>query len=121
MTGAIYNFAGPSSPSTLPVRPLGSWNEYEIRVDQQNYSVRLNGSLITNFTFTPGSDPSHPDRGLPSTNSVPRYIGLQTHSGRVGFRNIQIMDLAAVPPTAAAETPQLARGRAKRPSTIAAS
>jgi choline dehydrogenase-like flavoprotein len=86
-TGAIYSFAGPSS---LPVKPLGEWNSYEISVQGQHYIVRLNGVPVTDFTFTPGSDPAHPDRGLPTTNAVPRFIGLQTHTGRVAFRRIQI-------------------------------
>jgi len=92
-TGAIYNFAGPMNPDALPVRPLGQWNEYEIRVQGQTYTVLLNGKQITQFTFTVGSDGQHPDRGLPSTANAPRYIGLQTHTGRVAFRNIQLKKL----------------------------
>jgi hypothetical protein len=32
-------------------------------------------------------------RGLPSTPAAPSFIGLQTHTGRVAFRNIQIRAL----------------------------
>jgi hypothetical protein len=31
-----------------------------------------------------------PDRGLPSTDASPRFMGVQTHTGRVAFRNIRI-------------------------------
>jgi hypothetical protein len=89
-SGAIYSFAGPSS---VPVKPLGEWNEYEITVQGQQYSVRLNGINVTNFTFVAGSDAAHPDRGLPTTNAVPRFVGLQTHTGRLAFRRIQIKAL----------------------------
>jgi hypothetical protein len=89
-TGAIYSLAGPGS---VPVKPLGEWNSYEITVQGQQYAVRLNGADVTNFTFVPGSDAAHPDRGLPGTNAVPRFIGLQTHTGRVAFRRIQIKAL----------------------------
>ena len=89
-TGAIYSFAAPTS---LPVRPLGEWNAYHITVQGQHYIVRLNGILVTDYTFVVGSDASHPDRGLPSTSAVPRFVGLQTHTGRVAFRNIQIKAL----------------------------
>ena len=65
----------------------------KLRVDQQNYTVVLNGIPVTNFSFTVGSDPAHPDRGLPSTTSVPRFIGLQSHTGRVMFRNVRIKAL----------------------------
>jgi choline dehydrogenase-like flavoprotein len=92
-TGAIYSFAGPNNPGMLPVRPLGQWNEYEIRVQGQTYTVFLNAEQITAFTFVPGSDGQHPDRGLPSTADTPRYIGLQRHTGRVAFRNIRLKKL----------------------------
>lgn len=89
-TGAIYNFAGPANPNALPIKPLGEWNALEIRAQGQVYTVKLNGTQVTNFTFVAGSDPAHPDRGLPSTNAAPRFVGLQTHTGRVSFRRIQI-------------------------------
>ena len=89
-TAAIYSFAGASS---TPVKPLGEWNAYEITVQGQHYKVRLNGVDVTDFTFVAGSDAAHPDRGLPTTNASPRFIGLQTHTGRVAFRNVQIKAL----------------------------
>ncbi len=94
-TGAIYNFAAPNNPNALPVRPPGEWNQYEIQVQDQTYTVILNGQEVTRFTFTVGSDAQHPDRGLPSTAAVPRYIGLQSHPSvsRVAFRNIQLKPL----------------------------
>jgi hypothetical protein len=93
LTGAIYDLAGPANPATLPVNPPGQWNEFEIRADGQNYTVSLNGVQVTTFAFTVGSDPLHPDRGLPSTVGDPRFIGLQAHTGRVAFRKIQIRSL----------------------------
>ena len=98
-TGAIYNFQGPTNPDNLPIKPIGEWNTYEIRVQGQTYTVLLNNQQINQFTFVAGSDPQFPDRGLPSTPAVPRYIGLQTHPGaspgvsRVAFRKIQIQAL----------------------------
>lgn len=115
-TAAIYSFAGPNSPATLPVNPLGQWNQYEIRVEGQNYQVTLNGQVVTNFTFTVGGDPLHADRGLPSTPQVPRYIGLQTHTGNVVFRNIQVQALqpAAPVPPAQTQSPAAVVGRGRR-------
>jgi len=89
-TGAIYSFAGSAS---MPVKPLGEWNSYEITVQGQHYTVTLNGVSVTDFQFVAGSDAAHPDRGLPSTIANPRFIGLQTHTGRVAYRNIQIKAL----------------------------
>ncbi|HVG23651.1 MAG TPA: family 16 glycoside hydrolase [Thermoanaerobaculia bacterium] len=90
-TGAIYDLQGPTG--TLHVRPPGEWNAFEIRVENQTYTVRLNGDDVTTFTFTEGSDAAFPKRGLPSTPAEPRFIGLQTHTGRVLYRRIQIRAL----------------------------
>jgi len=89
-TSAIYGLKGPTNPNTLPVLGLGEWNSYEISVTGNVYEVSLNGAMVTTYTFVPGSDPQHPDRALPGTIAVPRFVGLQTHTGRVAFRNIQI-------------------------------
>lgn len=87
-TAAIYELKGPTG--TLNVRPPGEWNAFEIRVENQTYTVILNGQEVNRFTFTEGSDAAFPKRGLPSTEAEPRFIGLQTHTGRVLFRRIQI-------------------------------
>jgi choline dehydrogenase-like flavoprotein len=83
-TGAIYGFAGPDNPDALPVRPPGEWNEFEIHVSGQDYTVFLNGVQITQYQNL------DPNRGVPSAAGAPSYIGLQTHTGRVAFRKIQI-------------------------------
>lgn len=89
-TGAIYDFAGPQNPNALPVNPPGQWNEFAIRAQGQHYEVDLNGQTVTTFDFVVGSDAAHPGRGLPSTQADPRFMGLQTHTGRVAFRNIRV-------------------------------
>ncbi len=85
-TGAIYGEAG-QTLSPIPARPVGEWNEYEIRVKGQTYTVLLNGHQVTEFRNTSAG------RGQPSTPSAPSFIGLQTHTGRVAFRNIRIKAL----------------------------
>lgn len=94
-TGAIYGFQTPTNSGGEQAKPIGEWNSYEIRVQNQTYTVKLNGQTINTFTFVAGSDPTYPDRALPSTAAAPRYIGLQTHGGqsRVAFRYIQIKPL----------------------------
>ena len=86
-TAAIYGFAGPNDPANLPVNAPGQWNQFEIRVQDQNYDVSLNGTQVTHY--------ANPDagRGLPSTPAAPSFIGLQAHTGRVGFRRIQLKAL----------------------------
>jgi hypothetical protein len=85
-TAAIYSFKGPTDGPVV-VRPVGEWNDYEITVDGADFTVALNGSVVNRFHFT--GDPQSPQRGLPSAPGSPRFIGLQTHTGTVLFRNIQ--------------------------------
>ncbi|HVT15620.1 MAG TPA: family 16 glycoside hydrolase [Thermoanaerobaculia bacterium] len=82
-TGAIYGFAGPANPDALPVKAPGQWNEFEIHAEGQRYTVFLNGEKITEYL---NPDPA---RGTES----PSFIGLQTHTGRVAFRKIQIKEV----------------------------
>lgn len=86
-TAAIYGLAAPADPANLPVNPPGEWNQFEIRAQGQVYDVFLNGTHVTHYV---NPDPA---RGLPSTTGAPSFIGLQTHTGRVGFRRIQIKAL----------------------------
>jgi choline dehydrogenase-like flavoprotein len=83
-TGAIYN--EPSQTRSLrPARPAGEWNDFEIRVQEQSYTVFLNGEQVTSF-----QNP-HANRGLLGTPRAPSFIGLQAYPGsRVAFRNIRI-------------------------------
>jgi hypothetical protein len=86
-TGAIYNEDN-QILTQQPANPAGQWNEFEIRVQGQTYTVFLNGSQVTQFQNT------DPMRGLPSTMAAPSFIGLQSHFGsRVAFRKIRFMAL----------------------------
>lgn len=82
-TGAIYNEAA-QTITPVTAKPLGEWNEFEIAVKGQSYSVKLNGKLVTTFQ-------NHDVmRGVPSTSTMPSFIGLQSHTGRVSFRKLRI-------------------------------
>jgi hypothetical protein len=72
-TGAIYSFSPPLADAANPV---GQWNQYQITVVGQQYTVRLNGTLVNKFT---------------GNRALSGYIGLQNHhpSSRVVFRNIR--------------------------------
>jgi hypothetical protein len=64
---------------------LGNGTNIEIKVDGADITV--NGQIVNQFHFT--GDLQTPRRGKPSTPQDPRYIGLQTHTGRLFFRRIQ--------------------------------
>src|SRR3954469_18554405 len=84
-TGAIYGFKGPDLASVT--HSVGEWNDYEITVNGPDITVSLNGQTLNQFHFT--GDPQSPRRRQPSTSQDPRFIGLQTHTGRLLFRHIQ--------------------------------
>jgi hypothetical protein len=77
-TGAIYTFA-PSS--RIASRPVGQWNTYEIKAKGKDFTVTLNGELVSSL-----KNGNRPLKG---------HIGLQYHhfGSRVQFRNIRIKRL----------------------------
>jgi len=85
-TGAIYTVKAPDL--SLASHGVGEWNRFTITANEQNYDVTMNDvPLITGFSF--GGGPTFAPRGSPSTTADPRFVGLQTHTGRVLFRKIQ--------------------------------
>jgi len=85
-TGALYE-----QPGTY-VRPSdslpGTWRHFEIAVRGARVTVTLDGALVSDTTFS--GDPQYPDRARPSAPGAPRFIGLQTHTGAVMFRNVRL-------------------------------
>jgi hypothetical protein len=89
-TGAIYNIPiGPGAGHQIyqrgPVLVPGEWYDYEIDVKGNTYRVRLNGEETSVFTNV------DPYRGKgPGQDRFSGYIGLQSHTGRVSFRDIRV-------------------------------
>ena len=80
-TGAIYDFAAPSTTATsFTSNEPGKWNTFEIHAIGQNYAVILNNKRITQFT---------------GNRQLEGYIGLQNHDARsrVRFGKISIREL----------------------------
>jgi hypothetical protein len=90
-TGAIYDVpcgAAPGEQQRTPGPRLepGAWNQYVVEVRGDAYRVILNGRQTTMFINT------DPFRGrAASRDPESGYIGLQSHSGHVAFRNITIV------------------------------
>jgi hypothetical protein len=89
-TGAVYAVpigSGPGQQAYATGSSLqpGEWNDCEISVAGETYTIILNGFQTANFT---NNDPS---RGRPaSQDPLSGFIGLQSHTGAVSFRAVRI-------------------------------
>jgi hypothetical protein len=96
-TGSIYGFADLNSTQARPTQ-AGVWNDLEIRVVGQHYTVIRNGVVINEYENVPGTPfPDRPNDPGSSSRGLVGYIGLQSHGGAtdvVSFRNIRILDLS---------------------------
>ncbi|MEV4534124.1 family 16 glycoside hydrolase [Asanoa sp. NPDC049518] len=96
-SGSVYGF-DQVDLADAGVTAKGTWNDYEIRVVGQHYSIFRNGKLINQFTNGPGqlfNPPRADDPGTDGRQNAEGYIGLQNHSAAdtVSFRNIRIAPL----------------------------
>jgi plastocyanin len=96
-TGSVYGFDRVGLAGA-GVTQKGTWNDYEIRVVDQHYSVYRNGVLINEFDNTGGQEFSPPRSDDPGTDGrrfASGYIGLQVHGTTdvVSYRDIRIKEL----------------------------
>jgi glucose/arabinose dehydrogenase/type 1 glutamine amidotransferase len=94
-TGSIYNF-DPLGLDQAGATPKGTWNNYEIKIVGQHYTVIRNGVVINEFDNTPGKQSSR--AGDPPTDLrqfLTGFIGLQNHSDNdlIDYRNIRVKQL----------------------------
>jgi hypothetical protein len=96
-TGSVYGFDRVGLAGA-GVTQKGTWNDYEIRVVDQHYSVYRNGVLINEFDNIGGQDfyPARSDDpGTDGRRFSSDYIGLQVHSTTdvVSYRDVRIKEL----------------------------
>ncbi|MFJ4241220.1 OmpL47-type beta-barrel domain-containing protein [Streptomyces iakyrus] len=96
-TGSVYGFDRVGLAGA-GVTQKGTWNDYEIRVEGQHYSVFRNGVLINEFDNTGGQEfapPRADDPGTDGRRFASGYIGLQVHGTTdvVSYRDIRIKEL----------------------------
>ncbi|MFJ2897134.1 OmpL47-type beta-barrel domain-containing protein [Streptomyces sp. NPDC087218] len=96
-TGSLYGFDRVGLAGA-GVTPKGTWNDYEIRVVDQHYSVYRNGVLLNEFDNTGGQvfePPRGDDPGTDGRRYASGYIGLQVHGTTdvVSYRDIRIKEL----------------------------
>ncbi|WP_328682086.1 DUF1080 domain-containing protein [Streptomyces sp. NBC_00322] len=96
-TGSVYGFDRVGLGGA-GVTPKGTWNDYEIRVVGQHYSVYRNGVLINEFDNAGGQEfvpPRADDPGTDGRRYASGYIGLQVHGTTdvISYRNIRVKEL----------------------------
>ncbi|MFE0857047.1 OmpL47-type beta-barrel domain-containing protein [Streptomyces mutabilis] len=96
-SGSIYGFDRVGLAGA-GVTEKGTWNDYEIRVVDQHYSIYRNGVLINEFDNTGGQDfypPRSDDPGTDGRRYASGYIGLQVHGTTdvVSYRDVRIREL----------------------------
>ncbi|MEU5942209.1 family 16 glycoside hydrolase [Micromonospora sp. NPDC047548] len=108
-SGSVYGFDRVDLAGAH-VTPKGSWNDYEIRVVGQHYSVFRNGELINEYVNTPDavfSPPRADDPGGAGRQSARGHIGLQNHGTAdvISFRNVRIAPLSPCCPNGTPSAP----------------
>ncbi|MEU6306013.1 OmpL47-type beta-barrel domain-containing protein [Streptomyces chartreusis] len=96
-TGSLYGFDRVGLAGA-GVTQKGTWNDYEIRVVDQHYSVYRNGVLINEFDNTGGQEfvpPRSDDPGTDGRRFASGYVGLQVHGTTdvVSYRDVRIKEL----------------------------
>ncbi|MFI5856438.1 OmpL47-type beta-barrel domain-containing protein [Streptomyces parvulus] len=96
-SGSVYGFDRVGLAGA-GVTEKGTWNDYEIRVEDQHYSVFRNGVLINEFDNTGGqvfTPPRSDDPGTDGRRFASGYVGLQVHSTSdvISYRDIRIKEL----------------------------
>jgi Domain of Unknown Function (DUF1080) len=90
-TGSLYRYQGPTAN---PTRPAPEWNTIEVACAGSRITIRLNGQTILEADQSKLADVNTKPAGSPAPKDKPRkgYVALQSHSGRVEFRKIQVRE-----------------------------
>ncbi len=86
-TGSIYGVVPPSKDAT---KPAGEWQTIHITAKGRQIKVELNGTQIVDANLDDHKDDFEKHPGLKREKG---HLGLQSHTGRVEFRNVYVKAL----------------------------
>jgi hypothetical protein len=94
-TGSIYDVVAPSKRVT---KPAGEWQKIHIIAKGRQITIELNGTKTVDANLDDYKDrvKADPDKKLAAHPGLARttgHLGLQSHDGRVEFRNLFIKPL----------------------------
>jgi hypothetical protein len=87
LTGAIYDVVPPAKEVT---KPVGEWNQMHIMAKGRHVTVELNGTKIVDANLDDYKNRADKHPGLLRQKG---HLGLQSHDGRVEFRNLFVKPL----------------------------
>jgi hypothetical protein len=87
LTGSIYGVVPPSKDA---LKPVGEWNTMRIVAKGRQITVELNGTKIVDANLDDHKDKEQEHPGMKRTKG---HLGLQSHDGRVEFRNVFVKPL----------------------------
>jgi hypothetical protein len=93
--GSIYDVVAPSKQVT---KPAGEWQKIRIVAKGRQITIELNGIEIVSANLDDYKDrvAANPEKKLPAHPGLARttgHLGLQSHDGRVEFRNVYVKPL----------------------------
>jgi hypothetical protein len=87
LTGSIYDVVPPSKEA---IKPIGKWNKMHIIAKGRHVTVELNGTKIVDANLDDHKKRADKHPGLLREKG---HLGLQSHDGRVEFRNLYVKSL----------------------------
>lgn len=91
-TGSLYRYL---APTANVVRPAPEWNTIEVECVGPRIRITINGLQVVDADQTTIADTKEKPAAAPAPKDKPLegYVCLQSHSGRVEFRKVQIRDI----------------------------
>ena len=90
-TGSLYRY---KSPTANPARTAPEWNTIEVACAGRRLTVRLNGQTVLEADQSELPDVKSKPSAAPAPKDKPLrgYVAIQSHSGLVEFRKVQIRE-----------------------------
>jgi hypothetical protein len=94
-SGSLYRYA---APKANPVKPAPEWNVVEVECVGPRIKVTMNGQMILDADQAKLADlPKKPSGAAaapaPKDKPLSGYVALQSHSGQVEFRKVQVREI----------------------------
>src|SRR5262249_38782814 len=93
-TGSLYRYL---APTANPVRPSPEWNTAEVECVGPRIRVTVNGKKVLDADQNDIPDLGDKPPGAPAPKDKPLrgYVCVQSHTGKVEFRKIQVREIRA--------------------------